>query len=137
MITQKWEKLPRCCRECSRIRKTGKKYRCGASLMLPTRKKSCLKQVLRKKHVRDRLVEFMKDNEIHNHYMATRMFYPSKRKTSRPWSYFVNAFNMQVITVDQWAPWAYISTLWQMVLEREYPELVPGRNDGRSLKNHN
>lgn len=124
MITILWQKLPRCCRECHRIRRAGDLYECNVNLIFPTKKKSCGKQKWRKPHIRDRLVRFMRDNAIDKKYVKTRREYPGKKKKSGPWRFFLESFDLLAIPHTEWTMWAHISMVWQLVIEREYPEYV-------------
>ena len=74
----------------------------------------------------DRLVEFMIGNRISSQFLDARWRYPSRHKKAKPWDFFVMAFDLHAIDKDEWVPWAYASTLWRIILEREYPEHVRG-----------
>lgn len=119
-----WQKLPRCCRECHRIRRAKNKYGCGVNLIIP-KKRSCGKQKWRKMHIRDRLIQFMLENGVYEKYIEARRKYPSRYKTAPAWFYFSYAFSLdRPFNIVPF--WAHISMIWQLVIEREYPEYAQG-----------
>ena len=122
-----WNELPKCCQKCQNIKHGDINkdiFECSKNLILPTKKRTCGKQVKKREHIKERFKRFLIDKKALKNWNEERSALPWKQKPTSASRIIFNAFFWKD-TFDGYNYWQFLHLEWEQIVKTEYPEYFP------------
>ena len=122
-----WNELPKCCQQCKNIKPGDINkdiFECSRNLILPTKKRTCGKQVKKRESIKERFKRFLIDKKALKDWNEERSALPWKEKPTMASQIIFNAFFWKD-TFDGYKYWQFLHLEWEQIVKTEYPEYLP------------
>ena len=125
-----WNDLPECCQQCKNIKPGDINkdiFECSKNLILPTKKRTCGKQVKKRESIKGMFKRFLIENDAFKKWINNRSKYIEnklKNKLKNPYLVIAQSFWWED-SKEGYFYWNALTIKWQEVIRTEYPEYLP------------